>query len=122
MSNETFRDTRKLADAIDPKSAPDGDWRDRLLSKIHADIEMQGRANEDRAVPFHLRNVVLGAVAAAFRNLQPTTTAPDSDAEQVKALDREMVNAAAVAANQRYGQWMPQIWVDFFIEEYGSRK
>lgn len=48
--------------------------------------------------------------------------ASPASAEPVKALDREMVNAAALAANGRYGQWMPQQWIDFFIEEYGSRK
>jgi hypothetical protein len=32
--------------------------------------------------------------------------------------DRSRVCVAAVQANQRYGQWMPQQWLDFFMEAY----
>jgi hypothetical protein len=35
------------------------------------------------------------------------------------ALDRERACRAAEAANMRFGQWVPQQWLDLFLDAYG---
>lgn len=47
-----------------------------------------------------------------------TTTAPAS--ESTPKLNWNEVSAAANAANQAFGQWMPQQWVQAFVKAYNK--
>jgi hypothetical protein len=58
----------RLSNELDPEIGLPSDY---LLRSIHADLEMWGRKHPDFAVTVHHRNIVLSAVAAAIRNLEP---------------------------------------------------
>lgn len=58
----------RLSNELDPEIGLPSDAR---LRNIHADLEMRGRKHPDFAVTVHHRNIVLSAVAAELRNLEP---------------------------------------------------
>jgi len=47
-----------------------------------------------------------------------TEAADEIEQLRHSAIDRERACRAAEKASQRYGQWMPQIWLDLFLDAY----